>query len=192
MSHPNPFNRYERRASSRVPRHAAFLGAVRRAANRFAALVRSVARGLKQFLESPMPTSTIAQSVVPSAAGGGVAASTGAAIASSPAMWVGVAPDILTLFQLAAVGLLIGIGQGLTIVPPITWRETLGRGMQSMGIALIAGLALHLDPHMNPLVVISCGALLATVGTGGVREILRAKFGVQAHQIEPDSGKEKP
>lgn len=130
-----------------------------------------------------MPTSEVAQAVIPAAVGGGVAAATGSAIASSPAVWATMAPGIYTMTQLAVVGLIIGIGQGMTVRPPITWRETIGRGLQSTGIALIAGFTLHMDPNVNPLVIIAAGALLATVGTAGVREILRAKFNVQAHQI---------
>ena len=128
------------------------------------------------LLNETMMKSALTQYVLVAAVGGGLAALAGTAIAAEPNAWTAVAPTLATLVYLLLTGLVIGLGQGLAQVPPITWKATLGRGLQSAGIALIAGLTTHVSPDASLMVIIGVGALLSTIGAGGIQELIRARL----------------
>lgn len=118
-----------------------------------------------------MPTSPRIRAGLNSAVGGLLSAIAGTALAASPAFWQAPSPDYLTLLHLAVVGGIIGLGQGMAADPPLTIRQTIGRALQSTGIALSAGITLHLVPDASPIVIIAAGALLATVGTDALKDL---------------------
>lgn len=87
--------------------------------------------------------------------------------------------DILfTLLGLVIVGVLVGLGQGLSHVPPLTTRQIIGKALTSIGVAVTAVLAYKLDPSLNPLLIIGAGALLSVLGSGILEAIVRQKLGL--------------
>lgn len=87
--------------------------------------------------------------------------------------------DILfTLCGLVIVGFLVGLGQGLSHIPPLSVRQIVGKALGGLGIAVCAVLAYKLDPSINPLVIIGAGALLSVLGSGFLEAYARLKLGL--------------
>ena len=91
---------------------------------------------------------------------------------------------LLTLLGLIVVGLLVGLGQGLAHVPPLTARQIIGKSLVSMGVAICAVLAYKLDPSMNPLLIIGAGSLLSVLGSGFLEAYVRNKLGMKPKEDE--------
>lgn len=104
---------------------------------------------------------------------GALAAQTGIAVVTMTH-----ADILLTLLGLIVVGLLVGLGQGLSHIPPLTTRQIIGKALNGLGIAVCAVLAYKLDPTINPLIIIGGGALLAILGSGFLETLARAKLGL--------------
>lgn len=85
---------------------------------------------------------------------------------------------LLTLLGLIVVGLLVGLGQGLSHVPPLTPRQIIGKALNGLGIAICSVLYYKIDPNVSPLWIIGGGAFLAILGSGFLETLARAKLGL--------------
>ncbi len=110
-----------------------------------------------------------------------VATLTGAVAATSPIIatqpiWTFTPLTLLAV--LVFIGALVGLGQALASKEPVTLKQTIGRTLVSMAVAVVSTCVYYLKPGIDPIVVIGIGSLLSVLGSGVLAEVVKARFGV--------------
>lgn len=83
------------------------------------------------------------------------------------------------LSAMSATGVLIGVGQLLASDDEITPRVIFGRAFSSVGLSLVAGVALIQIPHLPLIALVGLSALFASLGTSVLERIVQRHFGVR-------------
>ncbi len=104
----------------------------------------------------------------------GAVAATSPIIAQTPGL---VFSPVLLLAVLVFIGALVGLGQALASKEPVTLKQTIGRTLVSMAVAVVSTCVYYLKPGIDPLVVIGIGSLLSVLGSGVLTELVRVRFG---------------
>lgn len=79
---------------------------------------------------------------------------------------------------LSVTGVIIGLGQLLASKEELTTRIVIGRAFSSVGLSLVAGVALVQIPDAHPLTLIGLGAGLSSLGTSFLEKYLQKKLGL--------------
>lgn len=82
------------------------------------------------------------------------------------------------LLAMSFTGLLIGLGQLLGSNERLTLRIVVGRALSSVGISLVAGVALLQIPDMPLIPLIGLSALFASLGTSALEKVLQHYLGI--------------
>ncbi len=109
----------------------------------------------------------------------GVAAATVPTLATQP-LWTFTPLALLGI--LVMIGALVGLGQALASREPVTVKQTIGRTMVSIAVAMVSTCVYYLKPDTDPIVVIGVGSLLSVLGSGVLAEVVKARFGVPPQQ----------
>lgn len=114
-----------------------------------------------------------------------VATLTGAVAASSPIIatqpiWTFTPLSLLAV--LVFIGALVGLGQALASQEPVTLKQTIGRTLVSMAVAVVSTCVYYLKPGIDPIVVIGIGSLLSVLGSGVLTELVKGRFGVPTNK----------
>lgn len=134
------------------------------------------------MIDTPFTTSGLVGTTSVALTAGVVAAQSGIAVVTMTHSDI-----LLTLLGLIMVGAFVGLGQGLSHIPPLTVRQIVGKTMTAIGVALTSVLAYKLDPSLNPLMIIGVGALLSVLGSGVLEAFFRAKFGLPPKDTSNDN-----
>lgn len=97
-----------------------------------------------------------------------------------PALWHWLADWANQLAQaaiLAAVGVMIGIGQLLLSQEILTWRVIIGRAMSTAGLGMAAAVVLLLFPGVSLLAMVGLSAAIASLGTSALERVLQRFIG---------------
>lgn len=84
-----------------------------------------------------------------------------------------------SLLGMTATGLMVGLGQLLGSKEKLTWRLVIGRALSSVGLALIAGVALIQIPNIHIVALIGLSALFASLGTSAIEKAVQHYLGVK-------------
>lgn len=94
--------------------------------------------------------------------------------------------QILHAWALAAVGVLIGMGQLLRSEERITWRLAVGRALTTGGLSMAAGAALVWAPGIPFVAQLGIAASLASLGAAGLERMFARFLGQQPHASPPE------
>lgn len=81
--------------------------------------------------------------------------------------------DYKLLTAMGIMGAIIGLGQLLNSVEPLSWRYVAGRAICSAALAASAPVVLLWFPTMPKIVEFAVAALVASLGTSGLVALLR-------------------
>ncbi len=84
---------------------------------------------------------------------------------------------MMLLGVLVFIGALVGLGQALASKEPVTLKQTVGRTLVSMAVAIVSTCVYYLKPDADPLLVIGIGSLLSVLGSGVLTELVKSRFG---------------
>lgn len=83
------------------------------------------------------------------------------------------------LTAMTLTGIMISMGQLLASEEKITPRIVVGRAMSSVGLALVAGVALIQIPKLPLIALIGLSALFASLGTSLMERLVQTYLGVK-------------